>query len=174
MNTLADQYYIKALDQYPYSLEEALENLNYALSSNSEHARANQLMAKMYMEQLNDLAMAEKHFQIAMACDTENEGVCLDYILLLITLKEFDKATKLIAYAQKLKGIDLSRIYSSEALIFEYQQKYGKAIANYEKAILESFNEDRINYLNNEIKRVKDKKKLINKTSKDTKSKKKK
>ncbi|MEN8119440.1 MAG: hypothetical protein ABFS35_03800 [Bacteroidota bacterium] len=31
--TLADQYYIKAIDNYPYNLEESIENLNYALSA---------------------------------------------------------------------------------------------------------------------------------------------
>ncbi|MCG8582088.1 MAG: hypothetical protein MI866_19340 [Bacteroidales bacterium] len=44
MSTLADQYFIKALDQYPYSLEEAIENLGYALSQDGEHSGANYLM----------------------------------------------------------------------------------------------------------------------------------
>ena len=104
MNTaLADQYYIKALDEYPYSLKEAIENLNYALSYDTEHAGANHLMGKLYSEHFEDAEKAEYYFQIALANDPENKSLCLDYALILITSKEFEKAGKMLDYAKKLK-----------------------------------------------------------------------
>lgn len=36
--TLADQYYLKALDSFEWCSSEALESLNYALSHDDEHA----------------------------------------------------------------------------------------------------------------------------------------
>ncbi len=155
MSTLADQYYIKALDQYPYSLEEAIENLSYALSHNSEHSGANYLMGKLHQEQLNNFQKAEEYYIKALASNPDDLKVCIDYILLLIILKEYDKAQKLIIYTNKLKGTDLSKTHSLQALIYEYQHDYEKALSLYREARLEAYNDDCISHLNNEIKRVK-------------------
>ncbi|WP_224994460.1 OprD family porin [Cesiribacter sp. SM1] len=46
--SLADQYYIRALNCYPYSPEDVLENLNYALSHDGGHARANCLIGRTW------------------------------------------------------------------------------------------------------------------------------
>jgi tetratricopeptide (TPR) repeat protein len=167
MNTLADQYYIKALDQYPYSLEEAIENLSYALSHNNEHAGANYLMGKLYHEQINNFQKAEDYYIKALASNPNEINVCIDYILLLIMMKEYDKAKKLIAYTNKLKGVDRSRTYSLHALIYEHQHDYKKALSLYKEAKLEAYNEDCIDHLNKEIKRVKMKMKLIAKCTKE-------
>ncbi len=164
MSTLADQYYIKALDQYPYSLEEAIENLSYALSHNSEHSGANYLMGKLQQEQMNNFQKAEEYYIKALASDPNDLKVCIDYILLLIILKEYDKAQKLIVYTNKLKGTDQSKTYSLRALIYEHQHDYEKALSMYKEARLEAYNDDCISHLNNEIKRVKMKKKQIEKS----------
>lgn len=169
MSTLADQYYIKALDQYPFNLEESIESLNYALSHNNEHVGANYLMGKLYKEQLNNFVKAEEYFSAALAYNPNDINTCTDYILLLITVKELDKAEKLILYAQKLRGIDMAMILSFKGLIHEYKHQYSKALSFYKKAIFEAYNEDCINQLNNDIKRIKNKKKLKNK-AKDSKN----
>ncbi len=169
MSTLADQYYIKALDQYPYSLEEAIENLGYALSHNSEHSGANYLMGKLHQEQMNNLQKAEEYYIKAVASNPDDLNVCIDYVLLLIILKEYDKAQKLIVYTNKLKGIDLSKIYSLRALIYEHQHDYEKALSLYQEARLEAYDDDCMSRLNNEIKKVKMKKKLIDKSNGKTK-----
>ena len=169
MSTLADQYYIKALDQYPFNLEEAIENLNYALSNNNDHVGANYLMGKLHREQLNNFQKAEEYYSMALASNPNDINACIDYTLLLITLKEFKKAEKLISYTEKLKGIDIAIIKTYKGLIYEYKYKYNKAITFYEKAKLEAYNEDCINQLNIEIKRVKMKKKLVDKSRRKTK-----
>lgn len=161
MRTLADQYYIKALDQYPYNLEEAIENLGYALSHNSEHSGANYLMGKLQQEQLNNFQQAEEYYLKALASNTNDLNVCMAYILLLIIIKEYDKAFKLIDYTNQINGVDMSKTISLKALIYEYQHKYKKALSFYKEAKLEAYNDDCMNYLNNEIKRVKMKRKQI-------------
>ncbi len=163
MNTLADQYYIKALDQYPYSLEEAIESLSYSLSYNEEHVGANYLMGKIYKEQMNNFLKAEEYYIRALASNPEDMNTCMDYIYVLIVLKEYDKALKLINYTIKLKGVDLSKTYSLMALVFEYKREYDKALNLYKEAKFEAYNEDSINFLTNEIKRIKKKKKMVKK-----------
>jgi len=169
MNTLADKYYIKALDQYPFNLEEAIENLNYALSYNDEHTGANYLMGKVHQEHLEDFSKAEFYYVRALAGNPNDLNVCMAYISLLIAVKQFEKAQKLITYSNKLKGVDLARTYSLEALISENKRDYENALLLLKDAKLEAYNQDCIDYLDKEIKRVKMKKKLINKSSQNEK-----
>jgi hypothetical protein len=100
-----------------------------------------------------------------MAGDPRNETVCQDYVLLLITMKEFGKAEKLIAYTRSLRSVDLARVFYHEGLILEYHHEYDKALQSYENAVLESYNDEFSNYLDSVIKRVKAKQKLKKKAS---------
>ncbi len=167
MNSIADQYYIKAMDQYPYSLEEALENLNYALSYNPEHEGANYLMAKLNFEQFQNYGEAERYFLISLASNPENQSVCLDYALLCINLEEHEKAQKTINYIKKLRGANKFAIFRLQGLIAEYQKDYSKAIKYYQRAFLNAYENDDIDYISGEIKRIKDKQKLLKKKEKN-------
>jgi Tfp pilus assembly protein PilF len=161
MSSLADQYYIKAKDQYPYDLEVSTENLNYALSYDDEHYGANHLMAKLFHEQLGDAEQAEEYYKRAIGTNPFNDLAYYDYAMLLITKREYKKAKEVLKFVKKLKTVDLGRCYHLIALKYEYQKKYDLALKNYKKALLESYNEDVTSFLNNEIKRVKEKKKMI-------------
>lgn len=169
MDTLADQYYVKAMDSYPFSLEEAVENLNFALSYDNEHVGANYLMAKLYMELIFDFEQAESYFKRALGSDPYNQNVCLDYALLLLNMKEFEKAEKLIEFVLGFKDADLARVYHLVGVQCEYQHQYDKAIMYYEDALLEAYNEEITNALEGEIKRVKAKQKLRKKPSQNKK-----
>jgi tetratricopeptide (TPR) repeat protein len=169
MDTLADQYYVKAMDSYPFSLEKAVENLNFALSYDNEHVGANYLMAKLYMELIFDFEQAESYFKRAMGSDPHNQNVCLDYALLLTNMKEFEKAERLIDFVLGFKDADLARVYHLVGVQYEYQHHYEKAIMYYEDALLEAYNEEITNALEGEIKRVKAKQKLRKKPSQNKK-----
>lgn len=133
-----------------------MEHLSYALSYNQEHIGANYLMGKLYQEQLSQYKEAEEYYITALASDPNDLNVCLVYISLLILLQEYKKAKGLISYAQKLKGIDLSKLKASKAIIHEHNQ-------NYKKALLHAYHEESINEIQEDIKRVKMKRKLKNK-----------
>ena len=165
MDTFADKYYLRAVDSYPFDLEEAIESLNYALSYDDEHVGANYLMGKFYAEQLHDYTRAESYYQMAMAGDLRNENVCQDYILLLIIMKEYGKAEKLIEYTRGFKGVDLAKIFHHEGLIHECHHEFKKAIQSYENALMESYNDEFSTNMNAVIKRVKAKQKLKKKPS---------
>jgi len=40
VNNLADTYYLKALNLYPYDLDQVIEALNFAISYDKDHAGA--------------------------------------------------------------------------------------------------------------------------------------
>jgi tetratricopeptide (TPR) repeat protein len=154
MNTIADQYYYKAKALYPYNLDEIVENLRFALSYDDEHIGANILMAQVYSDELNDYHQAEEYYQKALAADPSNVEVCLEYIRLLITMKAFSKAEKLIEHTKGFKSVDLARLFYFEGLKYEYQQDYDKALSLYEEALLETYNDQFMQYLNQAFERV--------------------
>jgi hypothetical protein len=98
-----------------------------------------------------------------MASDPYNQDVCMDYIMLLIIMKEYGKAEKLIDFTLSFKGVDLGRLYHLVGLHCEYQHQYDKAIVYYEDSLLEAYNDKVTEFLEGEIKRVKSKQKLRNK-----------
>jgi len=155
--TLADQYYLKAMDDYPYDLEMSTENLNYALSYDPEHVGANYLKGLLYMEQFNNYEMAESCFQAALANDPAHLKACLSYSLLAIYTREYSKAKKLLQHLVKLKGVNLSEAYHTWALLCEYQKQYIDAKGWILKAMEETFDNEQMTFLEDEMERINNK-----------------
>jgi len=160
--TLADIYYIKALDEYPFALEFTVENLNYALSYDPDHVAANCLMGQLYMEQLKDLNMAELYMQRAISTDPEYADAYIHYIGLAFGKGEYEKAEKLVSFAKTLKDIDKAQISYHEGLLCEQQRKYCKAIDSMNNALLESYNDEDRNLIKAAITRIQDKMDSLN------------
>ncbi|MDN5213120.1 hypothetical protein QQ020_13720 [Fulvivirgaceae bacterium BMA12] len=152
--TLADKYYLKALNDYPYELEEVIENLHYALSYDEEHAGANFLMGKLYMEEFKNFDMAEEYFIAAMAADPENVDTCESFTWLLIKTNRLKEALKLIKHTHSLKGIVSAQVLCTEALVYELMKDFRKAVALLNKAIEESYDCAYSEFLEEELTRV--------------------
>lgn len=161
--TLADQYYLKALDEYPYNLEDAVENLNYALSYDSEHAGANYLMGKLYMEQFQKFELAEEYFVSAMAADPCNINTCESFSWLLFKTRQFKKALTLLKYSYSVKGVNVSEFKRLEALVYESLKEFNTARELLSTAIEECYDSEYIAFLEEEMKRV-ERKSLISKS----------
>jgi tetratricopeptide (TPR) repeat protein len=158
--SIADQYYAKALDEYPFNLEEFVESLNYALSYDSEHVGANSLMARFYHEKMKDYDKSAYYYEAALASDPENSRIYLDYALLCITAQSLEKANKLLQFAHGLQGVEMAVWFRLKGLYFEAQKQYKPAKKNYRKAIFESMETDYIDFMKSEISRVETKLKL--------------
>jgi len=168
--TTADKYYLKALDQYPFDMEETMENIAYALSSDGEHAGANALMARIYREQFSDFDKAEYYYKAAMAFDSENLNIITDYIDFLLFMDRVEDVAKLVQYAEKLKGVSISQMNYFRGLAEERKHNFKKALKLFEIALLDAYSEETIDHLNTQIKRVKDKQKIIKKNDKEKKT----
>ncbi|MET3537798.1 tetratricopeptide repeat protein [Chryseobacterium limigenitum] len=119
MTLTKSKYYFEALDNYPYSLPDCLEALNYALSYDPEDADSLCLMGRIYSEMLIDYEKAKLYFEEAMLCDVTNLNVPQYYIKCLLDNEDFHEAEKLIRYSLKIKGIDKSMIWLYRSLLSE-------------------------------------------------------
>ncbi len=154
---LLNNYVLKAIDAYPYDLEETVENLNYALAYESNNAYALYLMGRLQAEQLGDYEKAKQYFAEALANKMDFPKVYQHYILVLIWNEDYAEAQKLIDFALTVKGIGKGLIWYYQGLLFEYQAAYKKAIKALKTAKALGYNDGFINHLNAEISRVKNK-----------------
>ncbi len=134
--TLADHYYFKAADDYPYNLESVSENLNYALSYDPEHTQALCLMGRLFMYKLKDYGMAKTYFQKTLISDMDYPDTYRYLSLLYIWTGDYESADTLIKRAFKIKGTDPSHILYLQALMYECQGDWSSAKAILKKAQL--------------------------------------
>lgn len=153
--TLADQYYLKASSEYPYSLEFVIENLNYALSYDEEHTQSLCLLGKVYMFQMKEFHVAQTCFQKALLSD-KNYPDTYKYLSLLKTwLADFDGALKILERGMKIKGMNRSNLLLLESLVHESKGDFGCAKSILKKAKLFSFDQHVISHIDCHIKRIK-------------------
>ncbi len=171
---LHNNYLFKALDAYPYELEETLEALNYALSYNSQDAQALCLMGRLYSEQLKDYNTAKQYFAEAVAQEMEMSKTYPFYIQTLLWNDDYDEAHKLIEFALTIKGVDKALIELLKGILLEKQGEYKAAIKMFRSANKTATSNCFVDYVDNEISRVKKKIGTKKKTSKKSKKKRKK
>jgi len=123
----ADQYYLKALDFYPNDFEFVLENLQYALSHDDEHAQSLCLKGQIFMFYLKEYDEAKLCFQKALQSNMYYPDVYKYLSSLYIWLGEYEKASKLIRFGKRVPGINQLVLLRNEAFIFEYQGDFKKA-----------------------------------------------
>lgn len=157
MTLTKSKYYFEALDNYPYSLPDCLEALNYALSYDPEDADSLCLMGRIYSEMLTDYEKAKIYFEEAMQCDVANLNTPLHYIKCLLDNEDLEEAEKLITYALKIKGIDKARILIQKSLLLEIRCEYKKALESLDEAKKYSYNQNMVDFLKARIKFVKNK-----------------
>lgn len=119
-----NKYLIKAIDAYPYNLEEAIESLEYAFSGDNNNAATLCLYGRVYAEQLQDYATAKNYFQEALAADIKAVFVYPYFIQLLIDFDEDVEAEKLIDFALTIKGVDKPLIISKLIMLKEKMAQY--------------------------------------------------
>lgn len=160
---ITETYYLKAQDNYPYNIEETIENLNYALSYNGEYAPALCLKGRLYANEIKDYALAEEFFTRALAADIAYSETYLQFVRLLINLERFDEAGNLLDQALTIKGVIKSELYQLKALCFESRADFEKAEKYITKAQECSFNADLDTMLQKEHKRISRKRKKLEK-----------
>lgn len=154
MATIVEQYYVKALDFFPFNLEESLESLNYALSYDETHAGANCLLGRVYFEHLRNFRLARYYFEQTIAIDPEFVDVFIPFSDFLIAMSEYVQAQKLLTYAKSIKGVDEVAILKNVAKISEINGEYKNAEAALRMAINRCFCNYEIELINEDIERV--------------------
>ncbi|MGB5941570.1 MAG: tetratricopeptide repeat protein [Leeuwenhoekiella sp.] len=153
-SSLNNIYLFKALDAYPFDLEETVESLNYALTYDEKDARALRLMGRLYAEQLGDLETAESYYAEALANAMEWPMIYPEYIRLLTNKGDLDKAENLFEFALKQSFTVKAMLHLVGGQLYERQQRFNKAIKAFKKAKKIAGNDDFFNFVAAEIKRV--------------------
>jgi len=167
--TLADQYYLKAEYAYPWRIADAIENLNYALSYDDDHAQSWCLLGMVHMYSLKDYNEAQRAFNEALRADLSFVDTYKHLTLLKIWKGETEKAYKLISYAVKITGMDRAVLLGLKAMAMESQGRYKTALDILQTASLLSLDCDTIKWLEKMEKRIKAKRKTLTKRLKRTK-----
>jgi tetratricopeptide (TPR) repeat protein len=132
----ASIYIVKALDSYPYAIEECVESLNYAMSYEPDNVIALYLMAKVHAEFFKDYEQAKSYFQQAFSANNSYCELYPDYIECLYNHEEYDAALRLVEFALKVKGINKGAIYYKKAIIYDRMQKFKKALQTLDEAVI--------------------------------------
>ena len=162
--TLADSYFLKAkgaANGFYTDWEEACEALNYALSYDENHKASLCLMGEIHAKHFSNYEKAFEYFDKVIALDIMHLEVYYTYAKYLIWANKVKKAQKLLSFAFTLEGIDKGELYWLLAYSLETTGNYKIALKVLKKAQLENYNEDFGNFLKNEIKRIKQKIKMV-------------
>jgi len=164
--SIADAYYLKALNMYPWKMETVTENLNYALSYDPDHAQANCLMGRLYMEILKDFNEAEYYFEKAIMCDINYVETYKYFSLLKIWQGEYDKARKIINYGMKVKGMDKAIMTHRKVMIYEAKGQQLAAQKLLAFAMRCALSDEAYTFFKDEMSRLRSKLKAVRKYKK--------
>ncbi len=168
--TIADTYYLKAKAASGYDWDEVCESLNYALSYDENHCATLCLLGKVYASHLNQYSQAFDCFDKVIAINSDYIDVYPLYAKYLIWADEIERATNLIAFALRIKGISKGSLFWLSAYAAETEQDYQAALKYLEKAKRHSFNDDYFSFIEEEETRIKKKVKLNKPKSKKKRS----
>lgn len=177
MGTLTNNYVFKALENYPYDLEEVMEALNYALSYDDKNTMALTLMGRVYAEKLYKYEDAIKYFKEALSENINAFEVFEPYIRTLLWNEDYKEAENFIDFALTVKGSDKANLYLKKAILHEQLKDFKKALSFVKLAKEYTYNADFMFSVNETKERIKEKiqkKKKVKSVKSDKKSKKKK
>jgi tetratricopeptide (TPR) repeat protein len=153
-------YLVKAIDAYPFDLEETTEALSYALSYEPNNGMALCLMGRLYMEIYQDYEGAISYFEKALEDNVKMHTIYGYYSQALLSAEEFDKAKTFLDFALTVKGSDKALLLSRKAEVFENKRRFSKAKKLVKEARLETYNEGFMIYLDDLEARIKKKETL--------------
>lgn len=169
MGTLTNNYVFKALENYPYDLDEVMEALNYALSYDDKNTMALTLMGRVHAEKLYKYDEAIVYYKQALAENIYAFETYPHYINTLLWNEDYKEAEEFIDFALTIKGSDKAVLYYKKAILYEQLKKYKKALTFIKSAKTNTFNSDfmeTVNELKSRIKGKMPKKKKIKSSKK--------
>lgn len=157
-----DKYIFEALDNYPYSLVETIESLDYALSYDDKNTMALCLYGRVQADQLFKYEEAKEYFQQAISININAIEVYSYYINTLVLNEDYVEATKLIDFALTIKGINKVEILLKKVMLLESQKKIKQALKALKEARLVTLSNEYDFFIEETEKRLK---KKVNKKS---------
>lgn len=133
-----NNYLIKALESYPYDLEQCMESLNYAMAYEDNNPIAYCLMGRVHLEIFKDYPTANSYFREALASDVNYLETYGYFLECLLVQADFEELKKLLVFAGKRKGMDRALLFYYEAMLLERQLKFKKALKMIKEAMIQA------------------------------------
>lgn len=133
--SVADQYYLKAQDNYPFELEKAIEQLLYALSSDPDHCQSNWLLGQLYMYQMNQFDKAEYYFNQAIQANMTYTDAFRHLCLLKTWTGEYEQVLKIIDYTLQFQDMNQWVFYVYKAIAFEHTGRISQSLQVMDQAL---------------------------------------
>ena len=150
-------YLIKALDNYPYNLEETVASLNFALSYDPKDTHALCLQGRIEVDVYQNYEAAIECYQEALGENVNATFIYPHFSLALILNEDYEKAHKLIDFALTIKALDKGLIYTRKVYLLECQREYEKALEVIKLAKKHCYDDSLMDDLNDFKKRIKSK-----------------
>lgn len=131
-----NNYLIKALEYYPYDLEQCMESLNYAMAYEDSNPITFCLMGRVHMEFFKDYAQADHYFREALAANVNYVETYSYFFDCLLIREDFEEFKKLLVFARKRKGIEPGLLDFQQARLLERTGKFKKALKAIKTAML--------------------------------------
>jgi tetratricopeptide (TPR) repeat protein len=157
--SIGENYLLKAKDAYHYDMETCVEALNYAMSYEDENAEVWLLHGKVMLYYIKDYSSAEESFLNALSVDPTHSETFIEFIWLRINEARFLEAQQLLYKALQVVKKDFAQLFRLQAVLLEYEESYAEAIESLEIALEKTYNCSYQCFLEEEVKRLKNKKK---------------
>jgi tetratricopeptide (TPR) repeat protein len=153
----------QVLEQYILDAERAfqeqqfLDGKNYleeALAIEPTWGKAHNHMGWLYLYQLADWEKAEQHLGLALKYTARYSAPYLHMAHLLFESRRFDELMDLLKTAAHIPGVQRSFVHNEHGRVHEVNGRYSKAIKSYRLALRWALDEQEIQVIRDNIRRI--------------------
>jgi len=153
-----EEKYLQAVDEVCFGeIPKGLKLLNEIICNDLFYARAHYQVGKIYYYEIKDYQTAGFHFKTCLELEPSFPDVYFHFMHLVVFMnmekQVFDIATK----ALTTQGVNSADIYDLQALFFEKNKNWVKALASYRNAFIEVTDKKQKEYIEDSIERVSEK-----------------
>ncbi|MCX6209650.1 MAG: hypothetical protein NTZ59_09165 [Bacteroidetes bacterium] len=154
MTTKVEQLYLEAeADIRNNNYHDAFEKYETILYEEPSYAPAHNSMGWIYKTQFDNYAKAENHFKASIQADPYYPHPYFHLASILFDLDRFEELKKHLDKSLKISILEKAWIYYRYAMMEETKGNFDDAIKQYQKAILHSFNNEKITEYKADIER---------------------
>jgi tetratricopeptide (TPR) repeat protein len=151
MTKTTNHYVFKAMEEFDYNIEFAVEALEYALAYDENNTMVLTLMGRLYAEKLFDYETAIDYFKQALAEKVNAFEVYQPYIDTLMINEDYKEANEFINFAFTVKGVNKAMLYLNKAILQERLFDYEQAMSFVKEAEKHNYDAD-FNYRITDVK----------------------
>lgn len=129
--------------------EEAKRLLESGLMEEPGYAKLHAKLGDLYHYNLSDLALAERHYQLAIRFKTDYEEVYEDLAALYLDNKKYKCLKYWMRKAEDVESLNKTFVYQNLGKVAEAEGDFNEAIRLYKTALMESLD----NYTSGELKK---------------------